>query len=219
MQDADLFRRILGVELPWTVARVDLNAKEQRIDVWLEHEGGTSFPCPLCGKKRPLYDHSEERVWRHLDTMQLQTWVHARPPRVQCPEHGVKQAELSWAETESRFTKLFERFAIDVNQETDTLGSSRILKLSWDEVFGIQKRAVERGLLRKPPLALRKMGVDEKAVGHGQQYMTLVYNLEKGTVEWVGEDRKKETLDGFFLTLTKEQKAAIEAAGLDMTVS
>jgi transposase len=216
VQDADLFRRILGVEAPWTVARVDLDVKRQRIDVWLEHGGIGSFACPQCGKKLSLYDHKEEREWRHLDTMQLQTWVHARMPRVECPDHGVKQVEVSWAEPGSRFTKFFERFAIDVGQETDTKGASKILRLSWDEAWGIQERAVERGIARKPPLVLRLMGVDEKSVGHGQQYATLVYNLEKGTVEWIGEERKKETLDRFFQTLTQEQRTAIEGVALDM---
>ena len=46
--------------------------------------------------------------------------------------------------------------------------------------------------------------MDEKAVGHGQDYATLVYNLEKATVEWVGEGRKKETLDAFFRSLSLE---------------
>ena len=216
LQDAELFRKILGVEPPWSVVRVDLSVKEQRIDVWLEHAEGVAFPCPQCGKKLSLYDHKEEREWRHLDTMQLQTWVHAKVPRVECHDHGVKQVEVPWAEPGSRFTKFFERFAIDVSQETDTKGASKILRLSWDEAWNIQERAVVRGIARKPPLVLRLMGVDEKAVGHGQQYATLVYNLEKGTVEWVGEERKKETLDLFFQSLTLEQRIAIEGVALDM---
>jgi transposase len=216
VQDAELFRKILGVEPPWSVARVDLSVKDQRIDVWLEHADGVAFSCPQCGKKLALYDHKEEREWRHLDTMQLQTWVHAKVPRVECPDDGVKQVEVSWAESGSRFTKFFERFAIDVSQETDTKGASKILRLSWDEAWGIQERAVTRGIARKPPLVLRRMGVDEKSVGHGQQYATLVYNLERATVEWVGVDRKKETLDGFFASLSLEQRAVIEGVGLDM---
>jgi transposase len=103
-----------------------------------------------------------------------------------------------------------------VGQETDTKGASKILRLSWDEAWGIQERAVERGIARKLPLTLRLMGVDEKAVGHGQQYATLVYNLEKGTVEWVGEERKKETLDRFFQTLAPEQRRVIEGVALEM---
>ncbi|HAN98530.1 MAG TPA: ISL3 family transposase, partial [Planctomycetaceae bacterium] len=35
-------------------------------------------------------------------------------PRVECPEHGVQAVEVPWAQTSSRFTILFERFAIDV---------------------------------------------------------------------------------------------------------
>ena len=182
----------------------------------MEHADGVAFPCPQCGKKLSLYDHKEEREWRHLDTMQLQTWVHARMPRVECPHHGVKQVDVSWAEPNSRYTKFFERFAIDVSQETDTKGASKILRLSWDEAGNIPERTVVRGIARKPPLVLRLMGVDEKAVGHGQQYATLVYDLEKGTVEGVGEERKKETLDLFFQSLTGEQRAAIEGVALDM---
>ncbi|MCI4323655.1 MAG: ISL3 family transposase [Thermoplasmata archaeon] len=218
VQDAELFRKILGVEPPWSVARVDLSVKDQRIDVWLEHADGVAFPCPQCGKKLTLYDQKEEREWRHLDTMQLQTWVHAKVPRVECPDHGVKQVEVSWAESGSRFTKFFERFAIDVSQETDTKGASKILRLSWDESWGIQERAVARGMARKPPLALRLMGVDEKAVGHGHQYMTLVYDLERSTVEWIGEERKRETLDNYFRTLSEAQRRRIEAVGMDMWV-
>ena len=130
MQDVDLWGKLLGLEPPWTVGRIDLNVKEQKVEVYLEHEEGTLWPCPACTKKLSAYDHKEERIWRHLDTMAFQTWVHARPPRVECPNHGVKQVDVPWAEPNSHFTKFFERFAIDVGQETDTLGASRILKVT-----------------------------------------------------------------------------------------
>lgn len=100
--------------------------------------------------------------------------------------------------------------------ETDTKGASKILKLGWDEVWGVQERTVARGMRAKPPIALRFMGVDEKSIGHGHQYATMVYNLETSTVEWVGEDRRKETLDAFVGSLTPEQRTAVESAGLDM---
>jgi transposase len=216
VQDADLWSRLLGLEPPWTVERIELHVRDEKVDVYLAHVDGALWPCPECGRKLPAYDHKDERVWRHLDTMAFQTWVHARPPRVECPEHGVRQAGVPWAELNSRFTKFFERFAIDVATETDTKGAGKILKLSWDEVWGVQERAVARGLRAKAPASPRFMGVDEKAIGHGHQYATIVYNLEKGVVEWVGEDRKKETLDRFFASLTAQQLAGIEAVGLDM---
>ena len=216
VKDMELYRHLLGIVEPWTVDRVEMNPTEHRVDVWAVHPAEVHWPCPDCGQSLSLFDHAEERRWRHLDSCHFQTYLHARVPRVECPEHGKIQVRVPWAEPSSRFTALFERWSIQVMQETDTAAAAQLLGISWDEAWGIQERAVARGLAAKPPRALRQMGVDEKSVGHGQQYMSLVYNLEKSTVEWVGEGRKKETLDGFFQSLTFEQRTAIEAVGLDM---
>ena len=71
-----------------------------------------------------------------------------------------------------------------------------------------------RGIARKPPLVLRPMGVDEKAVGHGQQYATLVYNLEEATVEWIGEGPEEgDTGRASSRAFTLEQRSAIEGWG------
>ncbi|MGE3633728.1 MAG: ISL3 family transposase, partial [Sandaracinaceae bacterium] len=76
--------------------------------------------------------------------------------------------------------------------------------------------AVARGQLRKRRVDLRHLGVDEKATRKGQRYMTLVCDLEHGTVEYVGKGRRKTSLDGFFAGLDDEQRAGIEAVAMDM---
>src|SRR6185312_4732290 len=116
MDDTELYRHLLGLEKPWTVSEVRLSVKDRRVDVWAEH-GEQRWGCPECGRELSLYDHAEERVWRHLDSCQFLTYLHARPPRVNCDEHGVKQVRLPWAEPRSRFTAMFERLAIDVLKE------------------------------------------------------------------------------------------------------
>jgi len=77
--------------------------------------------CPDCGQLAPGYDCAEERRWRHLDTCQFRTVLTAPVPRVQCGAHGVRQIRVPWAEDRSRFTLLFEAFAIRVLREA-TLG-------------------------------------------------------------------------------------------------
>jgi transposase len=206
----------LGLESPWTVSRVELNVTEQRVDIWAGHPEGARWPCPDCGTTVALYDHAEERAWRHLDSCQFQTYLHARPPRVQCPTHGVRQVRLPWAEARSRFTTLFERLAIDVLLETDITGATRILRISWDEAWHLQERAVARGRKAKGVQGPTQLGVDEKAAAKGHRYLTLVTDLERGTVEYVGDDRKQSSLDGYFLGLTDAQRAGIEAIALDM---
>jgi transposase len=135
---------------------------------------------------------------------------------VDCPEHGVKQARLPWAQERSRFTAMFERLALDVLRETDVSGATRVLRISWDEAWGILDRAVQRGLRAKRRRVVRRIGIDEKAAAKGQRYLSLVCDLARGTVEYVGDDRKETSLDGYFGAMTEAQRRGIEAIAMDM---
>ena len=216
MQDIELYRQLLGLNTPWTVTRVELRIKEQRVEVWAGHAESARWPCPECATELALYDHGEERTWRHLDSCQFQTYLHARPPRVACLEHGVRQVRLPWAEPRARFTTLFERLAIDVLRETDVKGATRILGISWDEAWEIKRRAVARGRARRRPQAPARLGVDETAIARGHDYLTLVSDLTTGTVEYLAEERKQASLDGYFTSLTPAQRAQIQAVAMDM---
>jgi len=153
----------LGLSAPWHVVRVELTTDEQRVDLWLEHDP-TRWPCPECGAELAAFDHAETRTWRHLDTCQFETHLHAEIPRIQCPTHGVKQVRVSWAEPRSRFTLLMERLVIDLILQCSTVkGACAIAGLSWDEAWGIMQRAVARGQARKQARPLAYIGVDEKA--------------------------------------------------------
>jgi transposase len=216
MQDTALYQYLLGLQSPWTVSRVNLDVKGQRVDVWAEHPEDATWVCPQCSKTLPLYDHAEERTWRHLDSCQFQTYLNARIPRVECAEHGVVQVQVPWAESRSRFTLLFERLAIDVLRQCDVSGATRILRISWDEAWGLMERAVTRGRERKAARVVRRIGVDEKAAAKGHRYLTLVCDLDEGTVEHIAEDRKQESLDGYYAGLSKQQLKGIEAVAMDM---
>jgi transposase len=216
MRDTELYRHLLGLEEPWTVGEVKLAIADPRVDVWVEHGAGAHWSCPECSQELPLYDHSEERSWRHLDSCQFTTYLHARPPRVMCTLHGVRQVNLPWAEPHARFTMMFERFAIDVLQETNVSGAMRILHISWDEAWRLMERAVARGQRAKKASVVTHIGVDEKAVAKGQTYMTLVCDIDRGIVEYIADDRKQESLDGYFTSLTEKQRHGIEAVAMDM---
>ena len=216
MQDHQLYQRILGIEGPWQVERVDLQLKEGEVHVYLTHQDNREWACAECGVLCPLYDHQPERQWRHLDTCQYRTILHAEPPRSQCPEHGVRVVKLSWAEASSRFTALFEGLAIAWLKHASQKAVGEQLRLSWDEIHGIMERAVERGLARRQAEEIPYLGVDEKAFRKGHKYLTLVNDLTRSRVLYVAEDREQSSLDGFWPTITAEQQASIEAVALDM---
>jgi len=216
MRDTDLYRHLLGLSAPWVVSDVNLDIQGQRVDVFVNHPSDLYWPCPECGAEGPLYDHGSERVWRHLDSCQFQTFLHARPPRVNCPEHGVRQVRLPWAEPHARFTVLFERFAIEVLSHTCIEAGRKILRISWQEAWHLMERAVKRGEGRKPQRIIALLGVDEKSVGSGQDYVTVICDLERGTVEEVTEGNNCQSLQSYFEGLSTAQREGIEAVAMDM---
>lgn len=216
MRDTELYRAILGLESPWTVARVELDVKQHRVDVYAEHGNRKSWPCPECEAACGLHDHDQERTWRHLDSCQFQTVLHASVPRVRCNEHGVRQVRVPWAEPRSRFTLLFERFAIDVLHETDVLGAARILAITWDEAHGIMARAVARGLLRRQHTVPEYVGIDEKSIARGQTYATIACDLTDGHVIDVAPERSWESVVRCFGRFSLNDLAGIKAVAMDM---
>lgn len=78
------------------------------------------------------------------------------------------------------------------------------------------QRAVTRGRARKPTRIVRRIGVDEKAAAKGHRSLTLVCDVDEGTVAHIAEDRTLESLDGYYAGLTQEQLDGIEAGAMDM---
>ncbi len=159
MRDTALYQQVLGLTTPWSVSGVELDVEERRVDIWVGHPQRVKWPCPQCGGDSAglaCRDHAEERIWRHLDTCQFQTYLHARIPRVDCPEHGVLNVAVPWAERCSRFTLLMESLIIDVLRACATVtGACDLLRISWDEAFG----AMQSGEIAK---ALREEVTDPR---------------------------------------------------------
>ena len=148
METTGFFTVVLGVTAPWQIREISLSAENRRVDVWLEHVAGQPWSCPEVGCREvsslTVRDHAAERLWRHLDCGRYETYLHARIPRVFCPDHGVRQTHVPWAHPDSRMTKDFERVALAILQECRVSGSAAVLGLSWDEAQGIRDRERRR---------------------------------------------------------------------------
>jgi transposase len=215
MQDRELYERILGIEEPWRVERVDLQLEAGEIHVYLDH-GEYAWRCVECGGVCSLFDHQPERRWRHLDTCQYRTILHAQIPRTDCPEHGARAVKVSWAEPGSRFTVLMEALAIEWLKHASQKAVAQRLGLSWDEIHGVMRRAVVRGLKRRKAEQVRHLGIDEKSHKSHHSFFTMVNDLNRGRVLFVGRGREKATLDSFWPTLTEQQLNSIESIAVDM---
>lgn len=217
MRDRQLYARILGLTAPWRVTDVQLDDSATTVEVAVAHDGRSPLHCPECRRACPGYDHRPRR-WRHLDTCQYQTILACEVPRVECPEHGVRQVAVPWAEGGSRFTALFEALVIDWLREASFAAVSRQLGLTWAQLDTIQKRAVARGLERRGKVPLRRIGVDETSFQKRHEYVTAVCDLSspEARVLYVGDHRTQKALDAFYEQYTEEELAELEAVSMDM---
>jgi len=208
---------LLGIHSPWETSSVDLNMANSRVDIEIEYVDSTDA-CPECGTLCPKHDERKSRTWRHLDTMQFATYLHARLPRVKCKDHGVKTVSAPWTAKNSRFTLLFESFAIRVIKASRSIEEARkLLKLNWHQLEAIKRRAVERGLARRQASPIKYLGIDEKQFRSGHRYITNLVDLEQGRVLDVVEERKETSCKALLeQALTAEQREQVTAVALDM---
>lgn len=216
MNDTKLYEQILGLQAPWSVKAVALKKDEGMIEVRVAC-ADTVWACPECGKRMHIHAW-EQRRWRHLDSCQYRTILVADVPRVKCETHGTQMVKVPWAEAGSRFTAWFERLAVDVLKECSTNAACEILRISWDQADGIKQRAIDRGLARRNAVPMKRLCVDEKAVGWGHQYVTIVSCADEGTARVVAieDGRDESSLNRFWRTLTPEHRADVEAISMDM---
>jgi transposase len=210
-----LYATLLGITEPWGVELVEMKQQAGEVHVTVALPGNTRWVCPECHAAAPIHDH-QDRTWRHLDTCQFKTLVHARVPRLNCPTHGIRQLRVAWAEPGSRFTALFEALAIDWLKQASVSAVAKQLRITWDEADGIMQRAVRRGLARRTIEPPRYVGADETSFQKRHEYVTVVGDLERDRVIYVADDRSQASLDGFWQGLTPEQRAGIEGVAMDM---
>ena len=211
------YEQLLGLGGAWKVSAVQLELSAKRVEVDIYFDLSQTMQCPECGKSCAHYDDREQREWRHLDTMQFETVLRCEVPRCNCPEHGVKTLRVPWAGKSSRFTLLFESFAIDVLQACSSVkAAAELMGLNWHQVNEIKRRAVARGLERRESAPIKHLGIDEKSFRKGPHYVSLLTDLEGSRVLDVAEGRDGAACDKLFGTLAEEQLKDVEAIAMDM---
>jgi len=208
MELTNFYGQILGLELPWQITEAKINSKDRSVHLTLSHPSGSKFPCKHCQEPCSVHDHGKERTWRHLDTCDHYTYLHASLPRVKCADHGVVTIEPSWSRANSRFTLQFESFLIDTLQCTQVRSRSALqLRVTEEQLKRVQKQAVERGMSARkgtkdaPFYIVWHICIDEKSLFVGHHYVTILYNGETGAVLEVVEHRTQQAAQNAFTQL------------------
>jgi transposase len=90
------------------------------------------------------------------------------------------------------------------------------LELSWDTVKEVVKKRLEKDYRRIGYRHVRRIGIDEIYLGKRKKYVTLVVDLDKGRIIWVGQGKGAGALREFWRRF-KCSGAHLEAVAMDMS--
>ncbi len=211
----EFYNGILGIESPWEVVSISRDSKSRTVTARVQYRKGIHLICPKCEADSKLYDHRIRR-WRHLDSCNHKTIIEALVPRVQCSEHGVVQLSVIWAEKNSRFTAEFEAAVLIWLKEDPISTVAYNFDISWDEVDGIMKRAVRRGLKRRQKSNPDHIGIDETAFQKRHEYVTVILDKSKDVVIDILDDRKAQTLNNWLKEQDISDLTTLKSISMDM---
>lgn len=211
----EFYSQILGFEYPWEVQEIIRDSGTKEVTVYAAYAEDQDAYCPTCGKPSKIHDRNH-RKWRHLDSCNHKTIIEADIPRVECEEHGVLQVRVPWAEKKSRFTIELEMHVCRWLKVASISEVAGMFDLSWDEIDGIQSRAVKRGMAKRKLMRPKNLGIDETSYQKRHEYVTVIVDKDSSTVIDVLDNRKSETLDTWFQTQKMAEMKGIQSFSMDM---
>lgn len=175
--------------------------------------------CSQCGSGAVWIHDRTERIFRALPIGRQPSFIVFEVPRLYCIRCCVvRQAKIGFAAPKKRYTRSFERYALELSRHMTIKDVAEHLQVSWDTIKEIQSNHLQR-TFGKPKLhKLRQIAIDEINIGKGQRYLTVVLDLHTGAVVFVGDGKGIEALEIFWQHL-RRARAKIKAVATDMSAA
>ena len=216
-----LFTSALGLRAPWAVRDVRLDVAKHRIDFDVECKQAL-LSCPACGASSQKVHDRLKRSWRHLDFFQYEAWLHAEVPRVGCAACGkTTQIAVPWAREGSGFTLLFEALALTMCRELPVRQAARGLRVRDKQLWRRIEHYVTEARKKQDMSEVRIVGIDETSLRRGQDYVTVVHDLDAKRLLFCTPGRDHQTIQAFAQDLHAHggEPTAIAHACMDMSAA
>jgi transposase len=173
--------------------------------------------CPQCGCDDVWKRGHQTRTFRTVPIGRKPTSVTLDVARVWCPVcDTVRQVKIGFADPKKRYTRSFERYALELSRHMTIQDVAAHLQVSWDTIKDIQASDLKRRFGKPNLHKLKQIAIDEIAVSKGHRYLTVVLNLLTGVVVFVGDGKGVEALKPFWKRL-RRARAKIKAVATDMS--
>jgi len=181
------------------------------------HKNGAR--CPQCERRcKIVRTMAKARTWRDITVGRWAVLLHYFPREIECPTHGRAQEVIPWAESYARVTYRLEFLVLCYSQLMTQKAAAELLHLPRSTFSELLHRAITRIRDGHRIRGLKSIGIDEVSYRKGHKYITVVYDLERSRVVWVGQGKARETIDRFFNEeLSAYQRKQIKWACCDMS--
>ena len=197
MVEAELFAAALGLQQPWYVSGREFSVLNKRLDIEIDFEPGSLFPCPVCGTLSKAYD-STSKSWRHLDFFQYEANLIARVPRVACPNGcGTKRVEVPWARSGSGFTLLFESLLLAFCREIPIAKVATMVNVHDTRLWRMLHHYVDKARSKVDFSKVSRVGMDETSSKRGHDYITLFCDMDERKLLFATEGKDMATVAAF----------------------
>jgi transposase len=172
--------------------------------------------CSGCGRAVSAVHDSEERRVRDLPIFQVAVELIVPRLRLQCEVCGPKLERLNWLAPYARVTV---RLAASIARLCKVMSIRHVAAfygLGWPVGKLIDKRALERELGPLDFSDVRVLGMDEFALHKGHRYATVLVEVQRKRVLWVGRGRGRQDVRPFFELLGPERCKQVQAVVMDM---
>lgn len=189
-------------------------------ELWLEvkpYKNGAR--CPMCNQRgKIIRTFAQPRIWRDVPVCGRLVFLVYRPREITCRQHGRIQESIPWADQHARVTYRFEYLLLSYCSIMTQKAASELLKISTSTLSDILHRTITRIRKGHRIRGLTHIGIDEISYCKGRKYATIVYDLRRSCVLWVGMGKGRETIDRFFAEeLSVYQRRQIVAGCCDMS--
>ena len=177
--------------------------------------------CPECGHRCKIVTHTKR--FRRWDDLVVSGWkiiLFYAPKEIYCATHGRQQEAIPWASGYAQHTYRHEYVLLTYAKHMTQKAASQLLRISSSTFSNRLHRAIVCARKGHKIKSLRTLGVDEISYKKGKKFATIVYDLDKSVVLFVGKGKGRKTIDRFFKeALTEEQRNSIQWASCDMSAS
>jgi len=184
--------------------------RERELHLWVKpHKNGCR--CSECKRRgRIVRVMNNPRKWRDLPICRWSIFFWYHPREILCPTHGRVQEDIPWADPYARVTYRFEYVLLVYCQIMAQKAAARVLHIPKSTLSDLLHRTITRIRDGHRIRALKTIGIDEISYAKGYKFATVVYDLDRARVLWVGPGKGRETIDRFFREqLSDYQKSQI----------